>query len=91
MKMAEPTDAILPVLKNIQDSVLTVRKEQQSAKERLIAITDAVHEVQDVVSEIRGDNLAHLGLTTRHRMDFERLQGDMAELKSRIAVLESRS
>jgi DNA gyrase/topoisomerase IV subunit A len=89
--MAEPTDAILPVLKNIQDNILIVRKEQQSAKERLIAITDAVHEVQDVVSEIRGDNLAHLGLTTRHRMDFERLQSDMAELKSRIAVLESRS
>jgi hypothetical protein len=91
MKMTEPTDAILPVLRNIQDSILTVRKEQQLAKEHLITITDAVHEVQDVVSEIRGDNLAHLGLTTRHRMDFERLQSDMAELKSRIAVLESRS
>ena len=89
--MAEPTDAILPVLKNIQESILAIRKEQQSANEHLIAITDAVHEVQDVVSETRGDNLVHLGLTTRHRMDFEKLQGDMAELKSRIAVLESRS
>jgi hypothetical protein len=91
MKMAEPTDAILPILKNIQDRILDVRKEQQSAKERLIVITDAVQEVQDVVTEIRGDNLAHLGLTTKHRMDFENLQRDMAELKSRIAVLESRS
>ena len=89
--MAEPTDAILPILKNIQDSVAAVRKEQLIAKERLVAIADAVHEVQDVVSEIRGDNLAHLGLTTRHRMDFENLQRDMADLKSRIAVLESRS
>ncbi len=89
--MADPTDAILPVLKNIQDNLSGVRKEQQLAKERLIMITDAVHEVQDVVSEIRGDNLAHLGLTTKHRMDFENLQRDLADLKTRIAVLESRS
>ena len=89
--MADPTDAILPVLKNIQDNLSGVRKEQQPAKERLNMISDAVHEVQDVVSEIRRDNLAHLGLTTKHRMDFENLQRDLADLKTRIAVLESRS
>jgi hypothetical protein len=89
--MAEPADAILPILKSIQDRIVDVRKEQQAAKERLIMITDAVHDVHDVVSEMRGDNLAHLGLTTRHRLDFEKLQSDMAELKSRLAVLESRS
>jgi predicted nuclease with TOPRIM domain len=89
--MADSTDAILPILKNIQERIGEVRKEQQAAKERHIMISEAVHEVQDVVSEMRGDNLAHLGLTTKHRMEFEKLQSDMAELKSRIAVLEARS
>lgn len=89
--MAEPTDAILPVLKSIQDGIAEVRKEQQSAKERLIQITDVVLDVHDDVAEIRKDSLAHLGLTTRHRLDFESLQEELAELKTRISVLESRS
>jgi hypothetical protein len=89
--MAEPTDAILPVLRSIQDNISDVRKEQQVAKERMIQITDVVLDTQDIVSEMRKDNLAHLGLTTRHRLDFETLQKDMAELKKRISILESRS
>jgi Mg2+ and Co2+ transporter CorA len=89
--MAEPTDAILPVLRSIQDNIADVRKEQQAAKERQIQITDVVLDTQDTVSEMRKDNLAHLGLTTRHRMDFENLQKDLADIKKRIALLESRS
>jgi DNA gyrase/topoisomerase IV subunit A len=89
--MAEPTDGVLPVLRNIQSSILDVHKEQQSAKERLIQVADAVMDVQDAISEMRKDNLAHLGLTTRHRLDFENLQKDLAEIKRRISVLESRS
>jgi DNA gyrase/topoisomerase IV subunit A len=89
--MAEPTDGILPVLRNIQDSIADVRKEQQSAKERLIQITDVVLDTQDAVSEMRKENLAHLGLTTRPRMDFETLQRDLADLKTRMSILESRS
>jgi hypothetical protein len=89
--MAEPIDAILPVMRTIQDNIAEVRKEQQAAKERQIQITDVVLDTQDTVSEMRKDNLAHLGLTTRHRMDFENLQKDLAELKRRISVLESRS
>jgi DNA gyrase/topoisomerase IV subunit A len=89
--MADPTDGILPVLKNIQEIIADVRKEQQAAKERVIQITDVVLDTQDTVSEMRKDNLAHLGLTTRHRMDFENLQKDLADLKSRMSKLESRS
>ena len=89
--MVESTDAILPVLKKIRDSLADIRYEQQLAKERQIEITDAVMEVQDVVSETRQDNLLHLGLTTRHRLDFEALKRELADVKTRIEMLESRS
>lgn len=89
--MVEPTDAILPLLKKIQDSLVEIREEQQLAKERDIEAAEAIMDIQDVVTETPKDNLAHLGLTTRHRMDFEKLSKEMAEMKKRIAVLESRS
>mgnify|MGYP001374606118 CR=1 FL=1 len=89
--MAEPKDGILPILNRIQDDIAIVRKEQQAAKERLIAITDAVLNTQDEVSEIRKDNLRHLGLTTKHHMEFEDLLEEVKSLKVRVSALESRS
>ena len=89
--MAEPRDAILPVLNRIQDEIAAVRKEQQAAKERLIAITDVVLTTQDEVAEIRKDNLRHLGLTTRHHLEFEDLLEEEKDLKARVAALEGRS
>jgi DNA gyrase/topoisomerase IV subunit A len=89
--MVETSDSIVPILRNIQEGISEIRKEQQLAKERLIDVTDAVFDVQDVVSEMRKDNLVHLGLTTKHRLDFENLQTEMADLRRRLAVLESRS
>ena len=89
--MPEPTDMILPILNKIQDDMTSVRKEQQAAKERLIAITDAVLTTQEEVAGIRDDNLRHLGLTTRHHLEFEDLLAEVKELKARVSALESRA
>ena len=78
--MADPSDALLPMLKKIQDDLASVRKEQQAAKERDIVITDAVLDTRDDIAAMRKDNLQHLGLTTRHRMDVD-------ELRERVNIL----
>jgi polyhydroxyalkanoate synthesis regulator phasin len=89
--MTETKDAILPVLKKIQDDISAVRKEQQAAKARDIDLTDAVLDTRDQVSGMRKDHLQHLGLTTRHRLDFDDLRERVDGLNARIAALESRS
>jgi polyhydroxyalkanoate synthesis regulator phasin len=89
--MADASDAILPVLKKIQDDLSAMRKEQQAAKERDIVITDAVLDSRDEIAAMRKDNLQHLGLTTRHRMDVDELRKRVDILVERVAALESRA
>lgn len=89
--MAEPKDAILPVLQKIQDDVTAIRREQQAAKVRDIELTEAIHTNTDQISSMRKDQLLHLGLTTRHRLDFEELLTQLDDLNARVAALESRS
>jgi outer membrane murein-binding lipoprotein Lpp len=89
--MSVPEDAVLPVLKRIQEDVAAIRKEQKAAKERQIELTEAVLETRDTVSEVRKDNMLHLGLTTKHRLEFEELRDEMKTLQARVAALESRS
>jgi polyhydroxyalkanoate synthesis regulator phasin len=89
--MADPTDAILPLLKKIQNDLAAVRKEQQFAKERDVTITDAVLDSRNEIAAMRKDNLQHLGLTTRHRMDVDELRERVDVLVERVAALESRT
>jgi len=89
--MARPKDAIFPVLQKIQEDVAAIRKEQQAAKIRDIDLTDAVLETRDDVAAMRKEQLQHLGLTTRHRLDFDELREQVAILAARVDALESRS
>ena len=89
--MVEPKDAILPVLQRIQEDVAAIRKEQPATKERLVEITDAVMTTQEDVAEIRRDNLRHLGLNTKHHLEFVDFRDELRELKARVTALESRS
>jgi uncharacterized protein YpuA (DUF1002 family) len=89
--MTKPDDAVLPILQKIQEEVAAVRKDQRKHTERLVDLTDAVMETQDVLGEMRKDSLIHLGLTTKHRLDVDHLRDEMKKLKDRVAVLEARS
>ena len=93
--MVEPTDAILPVLKKIQEDIANGLRETNANFKRvdtkLNIVVDAVAELQGDVVQIRKDSLIHLGLTTRHRLAFEELRDEVKSLSSRMAVLEARS
>ena len=86
--MAEPQDAILPILKKIQRELSDFRL---SSEAKINDIAEHLLDMKEDISTIQRDMLMHLGLTTRHRADFEDLREEVAEIKSRIAALEARS
>lgn len=86
--MADPQDVILPVLKKIQKELTEFRR---SSEAKANDIAENVLDIKENISEIQHDMLMHLGLTTKHRADFEVLREEVADLKSRIAALEARS
>lgn len=88
--MAEIPDAVMPVLRKIQDELSAIRKEQQASKERDVNMTDAIMDTQSEISAMRRDNLMHLGLTTKHRLTAEVLEERVQDLSARVATLEAR-
>ena len=88
--MAETPDAVMPVLRKIQDELSAIRKEQQASKERDINMTDAIMDTQSDVSVMRRDSLMHLGLTTKHRLVAEALEDRVEDLSARVKTLEAR-
>lgn len=88
--MAETPDAVMPVLRKIQDELSAIRKEQQASKERDINMTDAIMDTQSDVAVMRRDSLMHLGLTTKHRLFAEALEDKVEELSTRVSTLEAR-
>ena len=87
--MADPANAILPVLKKIQDDLSEIRKEIQAAKVRDINLADAMHDANDHLSVMHRDYLQHLGLTTQQKLRLVDLRGEVDELKARVTALES--
>jgi phage-related minor tail protein len=88
--MAETPDAVMPVLRKIQDELSAIRKEQQASKDRDINMTDAIMEAQSEIIAMRKDNLMHLGLTTKHRLAAEALEDKVEDLSARVVTLEAR-
>jgi ubiquinone biosynthesis protein UbiJ len=92
--MADPKDAVLPILQKIQQEVSEGFRKSDTEFKRLDAklndVAEAVTEIQQDVSEIRRDNLMHLGLTARQRVDFDDLKDDVQALKTRLAALEAK-
>lgn len=88
--MAETSNAVVPVLRKIQDELSAIRKEQQASKERDINIIDAIMETQSDIAGMRKDSLMHMGLTTKHRLTAETLEERVDELALRLTTLEER-
>lgn len=93
--MAEPQDAVLPILARIQSDLSDLWRDMASGFNRLETkvnvVAEAVAGLRVDVAEIRKETLLHLGLTARYRIDFEELKKDVKALKSRVAALESQS
>ena len=86
--MREPPDAVLPILKKIQEDLSTGFKRVDA---KLNNVAEAVAEMSDGVTKIHKDNPIHLGLTAGDRIDLEELGEEVKSLKVRLAVWESRS
>jgi polyhydroxyalkanoate synthesis regulator phasin len=93
--MAEPQDAVMPILVKIQDDIDKGFKRADNRFSALDAkvndIAENTLEIREDIADLRRDILMHLGLTTKHRSDFENLREEVTNLKTRIAALEARS
>ena len=93
--MAEPQDAVMPVLVKIQDDMAKGFKRVDNRLTALEAkvndIAETTLETREDIAGMRRDLLMRLGLTTKHRSDFEVLREEVADLKTRMAALEARS
>ena len=92
--MAEPTDAVLPILQKMQSDIAAGFKKVDGRFAALEAkvndLSEHVLDIKSDISEIRKDNLVHLDLTAKHRLDFEDLREDMTDVKRRLEMLEGR-
>ncbi len=88
MVMAEPTDAILPILQKIQDNISDMRKENVALRSKVDDVSDNVLSAVDKLEAFEGYMTYHMGLTMRHRADVEELQTQLAQAKERITTLE---
>jgi hypothetical protein len=89
--MAETPDAVMPVLKKIQDELAAIRREQQASKERDVHMADAIMDSQSEILGMRKDHLMHLGLTAKHRLAADELQQKVEDLEHRVETLEAQS
>ena len=89
--MAEPQDAVLPILQKIQEEISAGRKDTKVLRAKVDDIAENTLEIREDIADLRRDILMHLGLTTKHRSDFENLREEVTNLKTRIAALEARS
>jgi Tfp pilus assembly protein PilO len=74
--MAEPIDAVLPILRNMQSDLADVKRTQAAHGEKL--------------DSIEGYLTYSLGIQQRHVADIETIKEQIAEMKRRIAALEKR-
>jgi polyhydroxyalkanoate synthesis regulator phasin len=89
--MVEPQEAVMPLLMKIQQKMSAGRKDTKALQAKVNDIADTALEIREDIADMRRDTLMHLGLTTKHRSDFEALREEVADLKTRIAALEARS
>ena len=89
--MPEPQDAVLSILKNIQQDISADRQDMKALRAKVNDIAENLIDTRTEIADIRREILMHLGLTTRHRVDFESLLEEVSEIKSRLATLEARS
>jgi hypothetical protein len=79
--MAEPTDAILPMLQRIQADIAALTRKVEAQGEVL-----AQH--SEKLDAIEGYLTYQLGISSRTVADVEKLKKDILEIKKRVEVLE---
>ena len=93
--MAEPQDAVMPVLQKIQKDISDSRKDvadfRKSIEAKVNDVAKNLFDVKEEAIDMRRDTLMHLGMTAKQRVDFDDLRAEVAEVKKRLVALEARS
>ncbi len=79
--MAEPIDAIMPMLQRIQSDVADFRRDMADVKRALASQTDKL-------SEMNGYLSFNLGITSRHTFEIDALRKEGEAIKDRLRALE---
>ena len=82
--MSEIRDMVVPLLQNIQ-------AEQKALRARVDGIAENVVELKDEFDTIKGYITYQMGLTSQQQVQIEDIRKDIADLKRRMAAVETRS
>ena len=82
--MAEPTDAILPILQRIQADLRDMKRDQTAHR-------DETRQNGETLEAIQRYFVYQLGMTTKNEADLETIQNQIKIMEQRIAALEARS
>jgi hypothetical protein len=86
--MADPDDAVMPVLQRIQKDIADFRKSSEAkANDTATAVLAQGEKLDEIESLIT----YHLGLTTQNIHDIKTFRAEFKDLKARVAALERRS
>jgi hypothetical protein len=79
--MPEPTDAVLPILRRIQESVAETER-------KIDGHTRILASHSEKLDSIEGYLVYQLGLSSRDRADIQALQAKMKAMEKRVTALE---
>lgn len=82
--MAENRDLVLPILQKMQTDLTALRAKVDDIAERQLADSERIDAIHTSV-------VFHMGRTLEGEAQIDTLRKDLADLKRRVAALESRS
>ena len=83
--MPEPTDAVLPILRRIQENLAETRHE---LGRKIDGHTRILASHSEKLDSIEGYLVYQLGLSSRDRADIQALQAKMKAMEKRVTALE---
>jgi uncharacterized coiled-coil protein SlyX len=82
--MANPEDAVLPILRNIQAELADLRREVGDMRSDIKVLTERFDAFDDYLTYLTG-------LNARNQVDIKKIKEEMRSLKDRVDELEPQS
>jgi hypothetical protein len=87
--MAEPTDAIMPILQRIQTDVGELKRDVGDLKRDVAALRKSFEAQNEKLREMNGYLSFNLGITSPHTFDIDELRKEGEAVKQRLRSLET--
>ena len=79
--MAEPTDAIMPILQRIQSDIADVKRDLGG---KIDSVSGQVHEITERMDAFEDYFTYTMGLTQQNKADIKRLSSQIKELQAKV-------